>query len=56
MPRGTYEIAKLIQAIGGDVMPAYGFSNLGDFEATLGYEDKEKNAQYFSFIVIVFSV
>ncbi len=35
MSRGTYEIAKLIQAMGGDVMTAYGLSHLGDFEATL---------------------
>lgn len=35
MSRGTYEIAKLIQAMGGNVMTAYGLSHLGDFEATL---------------------
>ena len=35
MSRGTYEIAKLIQAMGGRVMTAYGLSHLGDFEATL---------------------
>ena len=35
MSRGTYEIAKLTQAMGGKVMTAYGLSHLGDFEATL---------------------
>lgn len=56
MSRGTYEIVKPIQVIGGDVMTTYGLSHLGDFEATLAHENKEENAQYFSFIVIVFSV
>lgn len=35
MSRGTYEIAKLTQALGGKIMTAYGLSHLGDFEATL---------------------
>lgn len=35
MSRGTYEIAKLTQAMGGKIMTAYGLSHLGDFEATL---------------------
>lgn len=35
MARGTYEIAKLIDAAGGDKMSAYGLCHLGDYEATL---------------------
>ncbi|MBQ8762322.1 MAG: NAD(P)H-dependent glycerol-3-phosphate dehydrogenase [Clostridia bacterium] len=35
MSRGTYEMAKLIEAMGGNKMTAYGLSMLGDFEATL---------------------
>ncbi len=35
MSRGTYEMAKLTQALGGKFITAYGLSHLGDFEATL---------------------
>ena len=35
MARGTYEIAKLIEAAGGNKMSAYGLCHLGDYEATL---------------------
>jgi glycerol-3-phosphate dehydrogenase (NAD(P)+) len=35
MARGTYEVSRLISAMGGDKMTAYGLSHLGDFEATL---------------------
>jgi len=35
MARGAYEISKLITAMGGDKMTAYGLSHLGDFEATI---------------------
>ena len=35
MARGTYEIAKLIDAAGGNKMSAYGLCHLGDYEATL---------------------
>lgn len=35
MARGTREIARLISAIGGNELSAYGLCHLGDYEATL---------------------
>lgn len=35
MARGVYEVSKLVQAMGGKQLTAYGLSHLGDFEATL---------------------
>lgn len=35
MARGTREIARLIEAMGGSPMSAYGLCHLGDYEATL---------------------
>ena len=35
MARGTREIARLIDALGGNGMSAYGLCHLGDYEATL---------------------
>jgi len=35
MARGAYEVAKLITAMGGNKLTAYGISHLGDYEATL---------------------
>ena len=35
MSRGTYEVGKLIAAMGGNEMSAYGLCHLGDYEATL---------------------
>ena len=35
MSRGTREIARLIEAMGGDARTAYGLAHLGDYEATL---------------------
>ena len=35
MARGVYEVAKLIVAMGGKQLTAYGMSHLGDYEATL---------------------
>lgn len=35
MARGTHEIARLIKALGGNEMSAYGLCHLGDYEATL---------------------
>lgn len=35
MARGTREISKLIKALGGNEMSAYGLCHLGDYEATL---------------------
>lgn len=35
MSRGTYEVGKLIKALGGNERSAYGLCHLGDYEATL---------------------
>lgn len=35
MARGTREIARLIEALGGNPFSAYGLSHLGDYEATV---------------------
>ncbi len=35
MARGTREISRLIKAMGGNELTAYGLSHLGDYEATL---------------------
>jgi glycerol-3-phosphate dehydrogenase (NAD(P)+) len=35
MARGTHELSRLIEAMGGDAMTVYGLSHLGDYEATL---------------------
>ena len=35
MARGTREISRLIEAMGGNAMSAYGLCHLGDYEATL---------------------
>ncbi len=35
MSRGTREIARLIEAMGGNPMSAYGLCHLGDYEATV---------------------
>ncbi len=35
MARGTHEVARLIQAMGGNEMSAYGLCHLGDYEATV---------------------
>jgi len=35
MTRGTLEISRLIKAMGGNEVTAYGLSHLGDYEATL---------------------
>mgnify|MGYP000900149113 CR=1 FL=1 len=35
MARGTHELSRLIEAMGGDRMTVYGLSHLGDYEATL---------------------
>ena len=35
MARGTYEVAKLIGAMGGNERSAYGLCHLGDYEATV---------------------
>lgn len=45
MSRGTYEVSRLICAMGGDKMTAYGLSHLGDFEATL-FSQNSHNRMY----------
>jgi len=35
MARGTKEVARLIQAMGGNALSAYGLCHLGDYEATV---------------------
>ena len=35
MARGTREISRLIEAMGGDPRSAYGLAHLGDYEATV---------------------
>ena len=35
MARGTFEISRLIGALGGNPKSAYGLCHLGDYEATL---------------------
>lgn len=35
MSRGTREISRLIEALGGNVLSAYGLCHLGDYEATV---------------------
>jgi len=45
MARGCYEVAKLISAMGGSHMTAYGLSHLGDYDATL-YSHNSNNRQF----------
>lgn len=45
MSRGTREIARLIQAMGGNGMTAYGLSHLGDYEATV-FSQHSHNRMY----------
>ncbi|MGN1060655.1 MAG: NAD(P)H-dependent glycerol-3-phosphate dehydrogenase [Candidatus Coproplasma sp.] len=35
MARGSFEVARLIKAMGGNTMSAYGLAHLGDYETTL---------------------
>ncbi|MGN0805665.1 MAG: glycerol-3-phosphate dehydrogenase, partial [Candidatus Coproplasma sp.] len=35
MARGAFEVARLIKALGGNTMSAYGLAHLGDYETTL---------------------
>ncbi|MHC1694157.1 MAG: NAD(P)H-dependent glycerol-3-phosphate dehydrogenase [Eubacteriales bacterium] len=45
MARGTREIARLIEALGGSGMSAYGLCHLGDYEATL-FSEHSHNRRY----------
>lgn len=45
MSRGTREVARLIHAMGGNEMSAYGLCHLGDYEATV-FSKYSHNRQY----------
>lgn len=45
MSRGTREVARLIQAMGGNELSAYGLCHLGDYEATL-FSPHSHNRRY----------
>ncbi|MCD8309067.1 MAG: glycerol-3-phosphate dehydrogenase [Clostridia bacterium] len=45
MARGAYEVGKLIQALGGNFMSAYGLAHLGDYETTL-FSEYSHNRRY----------
>lgn len=45
MTRGPREIARLIKAMGGNELTAYGLCHLGDYEATL-FSEHSHNRQY----------
>lgn len=50
MARGTREISRLIDAMGGNKMSAYGLCHLGDYEATL-FSQFSHNRKYGEMIV-----
>lgn len=45
MARGCYEVGRIIRAMGGNFITAYGLSHLGDYEATL-FSPHSKNRMY----------
>lgn len=45
MARGTHELSRLIQTMGGDAMTVYGLSHLGDYEATL-FSEHSNNRRF----------
>ena len=45
MARGAYEVGKLIKAMGGEFMSAYGLAHLGDYETTL-FSEYSHNRKY----------
>ncbi|MCD7729739.1 MAG: glycerol-3-phosphate dehydrogenase [Clostridia bacterium] len=45
MARGAYEVGKLMQALGGNFMSAYGLAHLGDYETTL-FSEYSHNRRY----------
>lgn len=45
MSRGTFEISRLIKAMGGNPFSAYGLCHLGDYQATL-FSEYSNNRQY----------
>ena len=50
MSRGTYEVGKLIAAMGGAEMSAYGLCHLGDYEATL-FSEHSQNRKFGELLV-----
>ncbi len=50
MSRGTREISRLIEAMGGHEISAYGLSHLGDYEATL-FSPYSHNRKYGEMII-----
>ncbi len=45
MARGTVELSRLIEHLGGDKMTVYGLSHLGDYEATL-FSNHSRNRKF----------
>ena len=45
MARGTHELSRLIEAMGGNPMTVYGLSHLGDYEATL-FSEHSNNRRF----------
>ncbi len=50
MSRGAWEVAKLIEAMGGNKLSAYGLAHLGDYEATL-FSEFSHNRKYGEMLV-----
>ncbi len=50
MSRGAREVARLIQAMGGNELSAYGLAHLGDYEATL-FSEYSHNRAYGEMLV-----
>ncbi|HKL99769.1 MAG TPA: NAD(P)H-dependent glycerol-3-phosphate dehydrogenase, partial [Mobilitalea sp.] len=50
MSRGTREIARLIKAMGGNELSAYGLCHLGDYEATV-FSEFSHNRRYGEMLV-----
>lgn len=51
MSRGTREIARLIKAMGGNEISAYGLCHLGDYQATL-FSEYSHNRKFGEFFVL----
>ncbi len=50
MARGTREVARLINALGGNAISAYGLCHLGDYETTL-FSPHSNNRRYGEYLV-----
>lgn len=55
MARGCYEVGRIIRAMGGNFITAYGLSHLGDYEATL-FSPHSKNRLYGEYLAKNLSV